>query len=145
MLTVYVAGGWVGRDSLLEPMKILEDNGFNVNSTWIQRETGNDHPHVLNEDAKVDIEEVTASDIIVAFMESHCYAYRGTFCEIGCALGQDKPVIIICPGKYEIETDTKCKYDFYCMRLPFFWHPNIIHAENFEEALKILMRIKENK
>lgn len=142
-LTIYVAGGWVGKEYLLKPMKCLEEHGFIVNSTWIQRESGNNHPNILSIDSQKDMEEITNADIVLAFMESPNYAYRGTYFEIGYALGQNKKVIIICPGKFKLMSKNKCNYDFYCMGLPFFWNENIIRAKTFEESLKILMSFKD--
>jgi hypothetical protein len=137
-LNVYITSSWVGRDSLIDYVKILTKNNFNVRSSWIKRESGNDRPEILSKDGYYDLKELEESQVLLAFMISPNFAYRRIFCQIGYALGQNKKIIIICPGKLKRETYNKCKYDFYCMRQPFFWHPNIIKVMNFEEALDIL-------
>lgn len=50
--------------------------------------------------AEMDIDGVMSADIVVAVMNEQqgaVHGYRGTFCEIGCAIGLNKPVVVFCP------------------------------------------------
>ena len=56
------------------------------------------------------------------------YAYRGTFTELGCAIGRNKTIIIVCPGKD----------DYYCQTNCFYHHPLINHVESVEEGFNLI-------
>ena len=79
-----------------------------------------------------DRHEVTSGQIEVAIMDDKEYAYRGTFTEIGCALGSGIPVIIFCPhSEDEMYARTNC----------FFCHPSIRHSSTWEDTLAIVRDI----
>ena len=127
-LKVYFAGAWKDRADIANKAKLLEKD-FDVISTWatreftiIERTQEEDAGH-----AKIDVNEVKAADFLLADMTDSNYAYRGTFTEIGVALGQDKPVYIICPHQKS-----------YAKTNVFFHHPSIVVFYTFEEALMYL-------
>lgn len=138
MKSVYVAGGWEFRVRLKLLMDTIQEKGLTVTSKWIERENGVNTPEALASDANFDISEVCASDYVLAILDDTKYAYRGTFTEIGCALGAGKRVIIVCPGEGEKLSDTRYNYSHYCMTNVFYWHPSIVHVTTVEEAINII-------
>lgn len=135
-LKVYVAGKF--NDSKL-PQYINEiRNMDNVILTydWTQNLGINQ-----SDAAKNDINGVLNADVLIAVMEDPNYEYRGTFTELGCALGLDKTVIIV-SGVEGVQDSsnitTKCSTN--C----FYWHPSILHVSNFEKAKKIIKCIVHN-
>jgi nucleoside 2-deoxyribosyltransferase len=142
-ISVYVAGGWKFRHDVKEVMNRLKAEGFLVVSGWIERENGINTPEALQSDAEADIREVLSSDVVLAVMEDESYAYRGTFTEIGCALGVGKPVVIFCPGTTtKIDEDT-LEYSHYCQSNVFFHHGNCRQATTLEEGIKMLKACHE--
>lgn len=138
--SIYVAGAWYNRHELKKLMdRLASEHGFRITSTWPGRETGINTPDKLALDAKMDLEEVANADMVLAVMEDPKYAYRGTFTEIGYALGQNKRVFIVCPGTVKQLSDTKCEFSFDCMTNVFYWHPNVIHCATLEEAVSKLV------
>jgi nucleoside 2-deoxyribosyltransferase len=140
-MKLYVAGGWKFRDEIAVVKTQFETYGYTITSNWIDRENGLFTPENFENDANMDIKEVTEADVLVAVMTDPEYAYRGTCTEIGCALGQNKPVVIICPGTSKKISDTKWEFSHYCQRNVFFWHKNITHVLNVDDAVAHLNKI----
>lgn len=138
MTSIYLAGGWKFRHNIKKVIPKFEEAGIKVISTWIKRENGVNTPKMLANDALLDIEEVLEADITVAIMDDDSYAYRGTFTEIGCALGQGKRVIIVCPGTATKIGDIEYEYSHYCMTNVFYWHPLVTQVKTVEEAIEKL-------
>ena len=134
--SVYLAGKWANRAELSKIADMLfNDHDIIIASTWTKRENGNTTPNSLGNDATRDIKEVCLADKLFVVMDDPKYAYRGTFSEIGCALGLDKPIVILCPGEGKQISTEKWEYSHYCMTNVFFWHPNIAHVKSIEEAV----------
>lgn len=135
-LKVYVAGKF---NDLKLPQYINEiRNMDNVILTydWTQNLGINQ-----SDAAKNDINGVLNADVLIAVMEDPNYEYRGTFTELGCALGLDKTVIIVSGVKGVQDSSnitTKCSTN--C----FYWHPSILHVSDFEKAKKIIKCIVHN-
>lgn len=137
-ISIYVAGGWEFRRQIANINADLRAQNFRVVSGWIGRDAcGKKTPQDLASDAQFDIDEVTEANVLLAIMDDSKYAYRGTFTEIGCALGQKKTVIIVCPGMSQITVENT-SYPFYCMSNVFFWHPNIYRVNTVEEAISVI-------
>jgi nucleoside 2-deoxyribosyltransferase len=122
--------------------KQLTAAGFNVISTWIQKENGINTPVASAADAVRDTDEVSAADVVLCIMMDDKYAYRGTWfeCSYGLALG--KRVIIVCPGLgFEKRiSDTRYEYPYQCMTNVFFWHPEIERVKTLDEAIELLRK-----
>ena len=141
-LAVYVAGGWAFRHKVKSVMDELRGNSlFRVISGWVERENGANSPDDLADDALHDIDEVTEAEVVLAVMDDPKYAYRGTFTEIGCALGQKKPVMILCPGTSEKKDDGSYSYSHYCQTNVFYHHKLVKHVSTVEEAVAELVKM----
>ena len=106
-----MAGAWTDRKHLQEVMDELRSKNINVTSNWPSREDTLDIPTVYRDCSRFDIEEIKSADYVLAFMTLKDYAYRGTFTEIGCAIGANKKIIVVCDGTAEIVRDERsnCK------------------------------------
>ena len=62
-------------------------------------------------------------------MDDADYSYRGTYTEIGCALGIGKPLHIVCPFE---EGNT------YLQTNVFYWHQDITHHKSWAEFLEFM-------
>lgn len=142
-LEVYVAGGWKFRNRIKTIMdRLRSDDRFHVVSGWVERENGYNAPSNLANDARCDIDEVTAADVVLAIMEDDKYAYRGTFTEIGCALGQSKPVIVVCPGTAQEGRDGQYVYSHYCQTNVFYHHALAKHVGDVDAAIEALLTLR---
>ena len=131
---VYVAGKWSDRKQLQLVMNDLRDLGFDVISGWVEREDRAYTPEALGRCGKLDIDEVSECDVLLAVMNDPEYPYRGTYSEVGCALGLKKKVVVVCNGTSECKED-KYEFSHYCMRNVFYWHPSIVHVSTIDEAI----------
>lgn len=133
---IYVAGCWNRRSDLKILMDEMRTTGFNITSNWPTRENGDRSAQSLQRDAYEDCKEVEMSDCVLAVMNDPKYAYRGTFTEIGYALGLNKNVVIVCPN-----TNPEAKENFYyCTTNVFFHYPTIKHFPTVEQALEYLRK-----
>jgi len=113
---VYVAGGFAFMSAIQEVQRALRDIGHQVTWDWTAVEKG---PAEAVTDAewahysKLDLDGVRTADYVVVVLTDPEYAFQGTFCELGCALGLGKPVIIM----DTVDPDIPAKY-----RLGPFYH-----------------------
>lgn len=133
-MKIYLAGAWHRLSEIKAIGDHLKNNGHELTSSWTTREHGQKTIEKCINDAIIDIDEVKAADIVVAIMNEPNYPYRGTCCEIGCALGLNKQVLAICPGEVILE-DNELTFTHDCMSNVFFWHPNVVHVKNVYEAV----------
>lgn len=126
-LSLYCAGKF--NDEFM-PINIflLEKEGFKITYNWSLNKDLSKSQSAFN-----DIEGVKKCDILIVFMNDKQYEYRGTFCEIGCALGLNKKIIIINNNK-----------ESYCTTLCFYHHHSIIHVNDINKAIRILNLIEKN-
>lgn len=139
-MKIYTASGWPFRKDVSEMNKQLTASGFDVISSWIERENGDSSPKSLANDAIRDTTEVSDADVVLCIMMDDKYAYRGTWfeCSYGLALG--KRVIIVCPGLGSEKriSDTQYEYPYQCMTNVFFWHQGIERVKTLNEAITLL-------
>ena len=141
MISVYTASGWPFRADIAKINERLNRVlGVKVISTWIENEDGDNSPANCGVDAKRDTDQVAACDVLLAIMNDAQYAYRGTWTEIGFALGTGKRVIVVCPGlgSERANTPTSYAYSHVCQTNVFFWHPAITRVRTLEEAIALL-------
>lgn len=138
--TLYVAGGWNYRQDIPAINDQLRAAGFNVISTWVEEENGIHTPESDSVDAYRDLQQIAKADAVVSIMEKDGkYPYRGSWVEIGFALGRGKRVIIVCPGEVkQTEDENRNEYTHYSMTNVFFWYPQIEHAKTVEQAIEML-------
>ena len=153
-IKVYVAGGWKFRAKIKEIMELLNEyQEFEVISGWIDRENGDFSPSALASDAHFDFKEISESDVVFVVMTDPKYAYRGSFTEIGYAIGIKRPVIVWCDGAirkqtvvHDVESDEKesvdVEYTHYCMTNVFFHHKEIIQVDSLVKGIRELKKIE---
>lgn len=128
----YVAGSYRGRETIPPYIDSLRANGYECTWDWPSCETHSQDHATMGHFAAKDIEGVQNANVVVAIMNDPGYAYRGTFTEIGCALGAGIPVVIYCPvNRDEMYARTNC----------FFCHPSITHVSTWEEAMAAVQDI----
>lgn len=127
IMKIYLAGKWGDKIHISDIKNKLLDKGHDIVSTWIERETGEREPNTMGMHAETDINEVLDSDVLVCVMTDDKYAYRGTFTEIGCALGRDIPTVILSSAG-----------ESFCKTNVFFWHRSITHVSSVDDLLKHL-------
>lgn len=145
--SIYVAGAWIHRRDLNKQMIKLKDLGFIITSNWPSFENKLNNPDDYAECSKFDIDGVVTADTILAIMTDPKYPYRGTYTEIGCAIGSGRRIIVVCDGicshkQNNDDEDDNNKFNLtfshYCMENVFFWDPRIEHVSTFEDAIKLL-------
>lgn len=121
MKKIYVAGRFKD-ENIPDYIQTLKDKGYFITYNWTK------HKELLPiYSSSHDIDGVKSCDILIAIMDDNEYAYRGTYCEIGCALGLDKRIIIVNPHEKS-----------YCMEPCFYHHPIIEHVATFNDVLNLL-------
>ena len=112
---VYVAGAFHHKERVQAIQDFLKEKGFEITHDWTRVELeGERTPQQAANMAKLDTDGVKSADILVVDMTDKEYVYRGSFTEIGIALGKEIPVCIICP-----DGPARCKSNV------FYWHPSI--------------------
>jgi nucleoside 2-deoxyribosyltransferase len=117
-MKIYVAGKWSHKDFITEQMKLLQEMGYQITHNWTKNESITRSPEELSKFAELDVNGVLHADVVLVYMTDKDYPYRGTFTEIGVALGSNKQILIVCPDK-----------DSYCRTNCFFYHPHIKHFD----------------
>lgn len=128
---LYVAGKWGNKEKINKVIKELVKKGYTITHNWTKVE-GQEYDKTSKEQtlkhnrccASLDVDAVKEADCVLAIMDDPDYAYRGTFCEIGVALGQEKKIIVYCPHE-KAQCKTNC----------FFHHPSIEHYSDLNEAV----------
>jgi nucleoside 2-deoxyribosyltransferase len=143
--SIYVAGAWIHREKLNIKMNKLKDLGFLITSNWPSFEDKLTNPDDYAECSIFDIDGVVTADTVLAIMTDPKYPYRGTYTEIGCAIGSGRRIIVVCDGVCSHKKNNECENDkynlsfsHYCMENIFFWDPRIEHVSTFEDAIKLL-------
>lgn len=106
----YVATKWEERARARQIMSQLIDAGHTITYDWTMQEQES------GLQAQADLNGVIEADVLV-FIAEQDLNYKGALIEIGAALGQGMPVVVI--GDAPI-TETM-----------FFKHPNIIKLKEF--------------
>ena len=126
-MKIFVSGKWTEKQSIRIKMNELEEMGHQITFDWTSFEEEGDGPEKMRQAGINDINGVRDAQILISDMSDPDYAYRGTFCELGCALALDKPVFLLCPNPEAI-----------CRQQPFFYHPNVHHFTSWTDLLSVL-------
>lgn len=121
-MKLYLAGKWGARDELRKKIDHLRQMGIEITHDW----TFNDPNNGKIQSAVDDIHGIKNADFVVAVMDDPVYSYRGTFCEIGCALGLGKNVYIYSPEPKKSEWYKVC----------FAHHPLVMIVEDWDLLLR---------
>jgi len=123
----YLAGGYHRKQQLEQNICDLENLGYKCTWDWTQTEEHSQDYDVMAHYAALDLDGVCCADFVVAVIDDKDYSYRGTFTEIGCALGQKKPVYLYCPHNPK---------EVYARSNVFYCHPGINHYDDWKTLLK---------
>lgn len=124
-MRIYVAGKFSDKDLMHHYMTELTKLGHEITRDWTQSGSDTGSNEQLANSALLDTEAIQKAYLVIAVLTDPKYAYRGTFTEIGYALGSCKKVIIVSPAGPDAYYRTNC----------FYHHPNILHVTNWEDAL----------
>ena len=127
-MSIYVAGKWDDKENIIQRQLQFQSLGYKITHDWTKNECVTRNPEELGKFAMLDINGVLEADYLVAVMTDTKYAYRGTFTEIGCALGTNKKIYIYCPDK-----------NSHCRTNCFFYHPNIVHFDDWDKLVEHLL------
>jgi len=135
-MKVYVAGKFTDKEKIRGYMDELEKLGHTITHDWTSFKPTYDEDDLfmgdenqgedMEQSAIHNIQGIRDADAVVCIMEDKKYAYRGTFTELGCAIGLKKEIILMCP-----EPDAICRTN--C----FFHHPDITRVDYWTQVLEI--------
>lgn len=111
----YVATKFENMQAAREAMITLVQHGHEITHDWTVV------PQESLEAAADDINGVTAADALIILMDKDL-PYQGTLFEIGCALGQEKPVYVI--GNAPMTQTLFIKF-----------HPLVVKVDSLQEIL----------
>lgn len=120
---IYLAGKFHD-EQMPSRMADLIKLGFSITHDWT---VNKDVPMV--EAAVLDINGVKECNTLIAVMDDENYSYRGTFTEIGCAIGLGKRIIIVNPNK-----------NADCVSNCFYHHPRIEYCTSLMDACNLVQK-----
>lgn len=130
------------RDHYDNSISKLKEMGYIIKNNSPHYENMTKTPDDYGEYSKHNINAILSADIILVFMTDKKLHYRGTFTEIGCAIGSNKRIIIICDGDYansnRQSSSIVLAWDHYCMTNGYFWDSHIEHVSTYDDAIKLL-------
>lgn len=124
----YLIGKFSNREYISEKIKEIENLGFYNTHNWTLKQN---YSQPKSTQVEEDINGVKKADIVIAIIDNPKYQYRGSFAEIGCALGLDKTVYLI-TNNCEKGSVTHC----------FLFHKNIIRFHTWQGFLQFLPSLK---
>lgn len=97
-MKVYVAGAWCDKATVQQVQCKVRECGHRITHDWTVSPTA----RTALEDATLDYAGVSEADLVVLVFAVAEHAYRGTFTEMGIALGLRKKIIALrlCDGEY---------------------------------------------
>lgn len=140
-MKLYVAGKWAHRDKLLIMANNLESLGHTITHKWMEVENHLDTMDLRKtadrgQLALADTKAVEAADVMVVIIDDADYAYRGTFCEVGVAIGTGTPIVLL----EDIDIPIGSKVDTNI----FFRHPAIEHVKSWDDVIAFLIKTRNN-
>lgn len=134
IVKLFVSGKFADKPLIKSKITELEQLGYEITHDWTQHEETLGNQSDAQVAALFDIEGVKKCDIHIVIISDETYPYRGTFCEMGCALGLDKKILVWNP----FENPT-------CTKVPFYYHPHVSHFNTWDELLNNLAPIGHTK
>lgn len=136
-MKIYVAGGWKYRKDIYTKIILpIVEEGHHITHDWTHAENdiSNRTPAMNRWFADLDIDAVKRAEILVVYMNDPEYAYQGTWCEIGVALGRGIPIYIITTEEF---LQSKAINNVFCSAsgIEFFTGVGKLNMHlNFEES-----------
>ncbi len=128
----YVSGQWFKKPQIRQIIKRVKEMGHSITRDWTLIEMGNTSNPAVGKYARLNANAIKNADILLVIMTDTEYPYRGTFTEIGVALGCGTQIFIVCPFT-----------EGYCRTNCYFNHPDIRHFETVDKALEELSVFQE--
>lgn len=126
-MKIYVAGAWCDRPRIREFMRRVRENGHIITLDWTRFEEppdvqwpGNIGHRFYRHCALADLHAVASADLLVQITHPET---RGSYVELGFALGRHRPAIVIGPHWHLFHT-----------------HPFVVRVDSEDEAM---VEIKE--
>lgn len=136
---VYVAGKFTDPASVNKVQEICRQNGCEVTYDWTKHvdtlldpNVDVDDLNILKEKADADIQGVLGADFVIVLFLDPKYAYRGTWTEIGIAIGKNIPVYIV----YIDEVDCYFKTNIFFYSSKVLCCP--ITYDTFDDRVKMI-------
>ena len=151
-MKIYVASSWKDRHRIKETwINQLREFGHTITHDWTEMEDerlstiGNplrDKTYHAK-CAHADVNGVKDADVLIAIMDSNVkyYSYRGTWCEIGVALGCGIPVILYNPWIDDDDINEMAKFSRNVTNV-FFWHEDIIRVTTGNQVFRELKKLE---
>lgn len=126
-MRIYVASKFENKDEVRRAMKLLQDEGYSITHDWTGEDfkdrTGTDLVNYARFCAWKDRRGVENADALLLINHPAC---KGTLVEMGIAIANNKPIVIV--GRDVAENI-------------FFNLSNCLHVKTVEEALPVLRGI----
>ena len=122
--TFYLIGKFSNRETISNRIKEVEALDLKITHNWTDQ---TNYSQPKSTQVEQDINGVKNADFVIAIIDNPKYQYRGSFAEIGCALGLDKPIYLI-TNNCEKGSVTHC----------FLFHKNIIRFHTWQGFMKFL-------
>lgn len=133
-MKIYIAGAWTKRycSSMREKFDHVRNLGHEITYDWTSDETID-----RSIAAQKDLEGVVNCDVLIAIIDIMDYQYRGTFTEIGCAIGLSKRVIVYCPFNRD-------QHGIYDENI-YIDHPGIERIQEWSSVLDTITHKQKNE
>jgi len=102
-----------------------------ITHDWTQAENGIRSAEDSRHWSILDVDGVKAADAVVALLYEPLYHYRGTWTEVGVALGLGKPVLLYCPWLSAYPDDHPDRAKTPAGNV-FFYHPGVATVTTWE-------------
>lgn len=109
-MRLYTAGKWGDKDRIRQIAKTMEGRGHVITHCWFDVEDGECSAEEMRMYADQDVKGVMTADAVLVVMDDPKYAYRGSFTEIGVALGSGTPVHLFNPHGADSAATTNVFY-----------------------------------
>jgi hypothetical protein len=134
-LRIYVAGAFCDKAAVRRVQDALRAAGHTITLDWTWHEDGTKDAAALAADAAADVDGVARADAALFLFTQPTYAYRGTFTELGVALGMAaagaKQRLVIVDA---LPASTAAYYRTNC----FFHHGAVKPADRFDSVAAAL-------
>ena len=140
IMKIYVAGKITDGQKIKEYMDQIEKLGHSITHDWTSFEIKNDEDDIMGGDGinkkeliKHNIDGIRACDTFVAIMDDKDHYYAEAWTELGCALGLNKRIIILCPRNINgISIKLICTDNFY------YDESDIIHVDYWSQVIEMI-------
>lgn len=124
MTKFYFIGKFEHAEEIAQKIKCITSQGYELTHNWTMADKMDDS---LAKQVEDDLDGVCNADFVVALIDHPSHEYRGSFAEIGCAIGLKKRIYLI-TNNQELPTSAAQ----HC----FLFHRCLNKFNTWEEFLK---------